>query len=604
MATLKYKVLSSNDFYLDGKGKPVFGDSKGNIGAGKVGGNDYFSGADTFGDEDSTNLIYGDSKTIKKGGIGGSDEIHGGDAEFDSVALIGGYIENEIYGDSQLISGTHKKYGASLGGNDEIYGGDSGEDTEVDNYLYGDADRIEFGAKGGDDRIYGGDATDDNADMENWIFGDADTINSATGGNDTIYAGDSDYDDQYFENHVFGDAEDMNNSTGGNDVIYGGYGVYNEVYGDAQDLYSSTGGNDRIYGSDNSDNDFYGDGEDSFQSVLGDDYIKGGENSDNYLVGDSEDMISSVGGDDTLIGGGNESENFVIGDAYDLDGGTGGNDTITGGHDSENILWGDAYWMDQGALGGNDVITGGVGEDVDNFLLGDAMFGEDSTGGNDTINMRAAQVYGEDSMSWGFTGLGVGDAYWATNFTGGDDTLVGAIENSSSGNQDTILVGDAYIGEDSIGGNDTLISGTGEDYMVGDFANDSSGYNLVGGADRFVFAQDGDWDWIADFDASEGDIIDLSSWDWDFLIEFSNWDNLWDMFRGVTYQSGGNVVIDLSMYDNDELSWYFPGWDAEGIRDLGSTITIENADEGYIESLFNTNIYFGDNLDSISWTAP
>jgi len=589
MATLKYKVLSSNDFYLDGKGKPVFGDSKGNIGSGKVGGNDYFEGADTYGDEDATNLIYGDSKTIKKGGIGGSDEIYGGDAGYDDVALVGGYIENEIYGDAQLISGTHKKYGASVGGNDEIYGGDSGEDTQVDNYLHGDADRIEFGAKGGNDLIYGGDATDDIADMENWIFGDADTINSATGGNDTIYAGDSNYNDEYFENHIYGDAEDMNNSTGGNDVIYGGYGVYNEVYGDAENLTSSTAGNDRIYGNDNSENDFYGDGEDAFQSVMGDDYIKGGEDSDNYLVGDSENMTSSVGGDDTIIGGGADSVNNILGDAYDLEGGQGGNDTITGGNDSYNDIRGDAYYMSMGTIGGDDTINGGVGEDIDNYLIGDAYTMEDSQGGNDTINLRAAELNG------GWTNYAVGDAYWSDNSVGGDDILTGAIENSGSGYQDSLLVGDNLYSYNSLGGDDILISGTGEDYMYGDFYNETSS---TGGADTFVFAQGLDEDWIYDFDASEGDIIDLSAFDWDFLIDYSNWESLWQMFQAITYDNNnGDVVIDLYAYDD----WWDGGnWYADGIRDLGGSITIVNAGEDYdIESLFNTSIYFGDNLNSI-----
>jgi hypothetical protein len=72
---------------------------------------------------------------------------------------------------------------------------------------------------------------------------------------------------------------------------------------------------------------------------------------------------------------------------------------------------------------------------------------------------------------------------------------------------ENLLVGDAYYMDwGSAGGKDTLVSSTGDDVMAGDGVYVEM---CEGGADRFVFAPGNGHDYILDFDASEGDRIDL-----------------------------------------------------------------------------------------------
>ncbi|MTH65682.1 calcium-binding protein [Paracoccus shanxieyensis] len=161
------------------------------------------------------------------------------------------------------------------------------------------------------------------------------------------------------------------------------------------------------------------------------------------------------------------------------------NNRITGGTQSDTL---------DGGLGA-DTMTGGGGINdyyVDN--LGDRVIGGD---GHDVVH-----------SSVNFT------------MTAGVDWLyLGGTANRGQGNDlDNYISGGSNAVLDARGGNDTVYGGVGADTISGGLGDDS----LSGGdgADRFVFrsaseSAAGSGDVILDFDASEGDRIDLRSIDAD-----------------------------------------------------------------------------------------
>ncbi len=164
-----------------------------------------------------------------------------------------------------------------------------------------------------------------------------------------------------------------------------------------------------------------------------------------------------------------------------LDGGS-GDDTLNGLASNDSL---------KGGLG-NDVINGGSGVDT---LIGGA--GDDTLIGGDSEDDRRDDIYGGE----------------------GDDNIDGGYGNDE-------LRGDA--GNDTIAGGfgaDTVIGGTGNDVLTGsafgdqifggagdDFINGGFGFDLLNGgadSDRFFHLGIADHgsDWVQDYDAAEGDIL-------------------------------------------------------------------------------------------------
>ncbi|HTK35009.1 MAG TPA: hypothetical protein VL358_06930 [Caulobacteraceae bacterium] len=181
----------------------------------------------------------------------------------------------------------------------------------------------------------------------------------------------------------------------------------------------------------------------------------------------------------TIIGTG-ASEYLVSISPSDTIYGNGGADAIDGGSGNNLLQGGDDNDFIRG-LDGDDTVAGGGGNDDVNGNVGnDSVSGE---AGNDTV--RGGQ--GDDTVSGG----------------DGDDGHV----NGNLGND--IVHGDA--GADTVyggQGNDTIYGDAGADQLSGDLGNDI----LYGGtgADRFMFARGGGQDWVADFNAAEGDRIVLA----------------------------------------------------------------------------------------------
>lgn len=210
-------------------------------------------------------------------------------------------------------------------------------------------------------------------------------------------------------------------------------------------------------------------------------FLDGGSGDDVVIGGAWNDDLLGEDGDDALFGGGGDDS---------LDGYT-SRDTLHGG-DGEDYLYGAA---------GDDRLFGDAGNDRIEASLGSDRI--DGGAGSDWV-----EYYGAEG------GVTVNlQAGSARESAGGYIDHLDSIENaagsfyadvlrgSSAANR---LIGDA--GDDDLagrGGDDALSGGTGADRLEGGH-----------GADLFVFAEvDAGRDVIADFNAAEGDRIDLSGID-------------------------------------------------------------------------------------------
>jgi len=183
-----------------------------------------------------------------------------------------------------------------------------------------------------------------------------------------------------------------------------------------------------------------------------------GDAFDNTLYGtDQADIIHGEAGNDTVYGGGG-NDNLQGAEGDDALWGEDGDDHLNGGAGADFIAGGNG---NDGAYGGggNDRMFGAAGDDT---LFGDS--------GNDMLNGGA----GADTL---FGGTG-NDGFFGG---GGDDSIYGEAGN------DVIFADN---------GNDTLNGGTGDDILYGS-----------GGADLFAFEGALSLDTIADFSATDGDLL-------------------------------------------------------------------------------------------------
>ena len=174
---------------------------------------------------------------------------------------------------------------------------------------------------------------------------------------------------------------------------------------------------------------------------------------------------------------------------------------------------------------GNDLV---IGNTANNIVIANA--------GNDTV----VGAFGHDSIVLGEgndVGLGNQDNDVILG-NQGDDTLVGGqgTDVVVGGQGSDLLLGneanDIVYGNEST---DTIFGGAGQDFIIGGQGNDliygnEDNDNLIGneGADRFIFSANSGADIVADFNSSQGDVLDL---------------------QGQSYaigSSGGSVLLNLS----------------------------------------------------------
>ena len=390
-------------------------------------------------------------------GQGGSLTFYGQDG---NDTFIGGTGRYFLYG------GAGKDYLSGGDGSDVLYGGSGSRTADTlnagDNTLNGGL---------GDDVLYGGDGNDD-------LKGDA--------GNDLIYgiAGTNTLDG--------GD---------GDDTLVGGSGV---------DTISGGQGNDRLNGWGGSDSLSGGSGNDQLSGGDGDDILNGGDGNDNLVGGTGMDIMDGGAGDDLfLISASYGVDDQIIGglgiDLLEINNSTTSIDRIELNAAADLTLLGTMGGINLklDSIEGVKLIRAGSADDnIDVSELsgqGDVEFyGRD---GNDTFISGAGndRLYGDNGDDFLSGGAGNDNLFGGY----GTNTLSGGVGNDSlyGGNDtDTLNGGD---GNDVLyggGGNDILTGGLGDDYLVGQF-----------GADSFVFINgDTGTDRIADFNAADGDVLDLT----------------------------------------------------------------------------------------------
>jgi Ca2+-binding RTX toxin-like protein len=238
---------------------------------------------------------------------------------------------------------------------------------------------------------------------------------------------------------------------------------------------------------------YAGKGNDSIDGGAGRDTMYGNVGNDTYYVDNAGDRVveNANGGRDlvyasvshvleanvenlTLTGGdgsnaaGNAGDNTIVGNIADnLLAGFGGNDTLLGGDGNDTLLGGD----------GNDVLNGGAGIDT-------ASYYGASTGVTVNLGVTALQ----DT-----TGAGLDQIKQVENLTG-------------SGYGDTLTGNSSVNTIDGAAGNDTLAGGAGADQLAGGAGADTFVYYALSDTKTGI----GKGDHILDFNAAQGDHIDLS----------------------------------------------------------------------------------------------
>lgn len=364
--------------------------------------------------------------------------------------------------------------------------------------------------------------------------------------------------------------------------------------GAGDDVIYGRGGNDIIYGRDGNDTMYGGTGDDIFIGGAGDDFMNGNEGNDTADYNSSTSAITvnlnastvtdGLGGtdtlylietiigsqyDDTISGKGGQGDHLYGGAGNDTIDGRAGDDFLYGEAGNDILLGGDGHDFLDGGIGddilrasyGDDILVGGAGND---YLHGEEGFDTadyssstsaievnmntftvlDGLGGTDTLN-SIESVVGSGFNDTMLGGGALNDTFYGgagndvIDGKGGDDTLYGGTGNDSiqGGSGNDILYGDE--------GNDILRGSYGDDVLVGGAGRDI----LFGGegADTFVFLS-GDnfdsYDSIKDFNATEGDKIDIS----DLLTSYDPLtDAIEDFVKFTTTKDGLSTQISVDV---------------------------------------------------------
>ncbi|MEP3779870.1 MAG: hypothetical protein ABJM82_22845 [Shimia thalassica] len=438
-----------------------------------------------------------------------SVEVIAGDSSFNFMYGTGGDNVFDLSGVTTLTN----MYQFILEGGDDSFQGTAAADVVFggagnDTLIGGDgADTLIGGV--GEDSLVGG-AGDDVFQIEATEFGATQFVEGGEG-TDTIRISEA----TEFSHLVLDAATSI-------EVIQGeGFGMYGSAGDDLIDFTGVTdasglldvkleAGNDSFLGGVSAEVVYGGEGDDTLSGGGGNDSLYGGEGLD-AAVFDFDRAEATI----TLVDGGAEvssslgtvfvaetTEQLVFNDntvAYSEissvvgthQTGTEDDDTLEGGAGADTLEGQGGSDLLNGN-NGNDILNGGDGNDT---LIGGA--GDDSLVGGESMDDLRDVIYGGE----------------------GDDILNGGYGNDE-------LRGDA--GNDSVAGGfgaDTIIGGTGDDTLTGsafgdqifggdgdDFVNGGWGFDLVNGgsgADRFyhIGILDHGSDWIQDYDASEGDVL-------------------------------------------------------------------------------------------------
>lgn len=256
----------------------------------------------------------------------------------------------------------------------------------------------------------------------------------------------------------------------------------------AADRIQGMAGNDRLYGLGGNDTLEGGLGDDWLQGGAGSDRIDGGAGIDTADYSDRANRIQVFPANDTQ----NESGKYTVRE-YDAAGNLIATDTLAGmenitGGSGDDLIYGD--FLDNVLVGGagDDLVSGGSGNDslyggAGNDLL-DAVWDKDFVDGGDGFDT----YFSQNGIGLAATvDLAAGTGFWG-NYPEFTDTIVN-VENARGADKD-----DSIRGNDGanilygIMGNDLLDGRGGDDWLVGDFVGDISGF-----ADTLIGGDGGDW---------------------------------------------------------------------------------------------------------------
>ena len=312
---------------------------------------------------------------------------------------------------------------------------------------------------------------------------------------------------------------------------------------DINDVINGTSGNDVLSG---------GAGDDIIDGLGGSDKLLGGEGDDTLLYSNDAIWTSgfvawNVGAPDAVING----DKVTVAPRYrnhdNFDSGE-GTDTLIMGDDDEALFLDDRYsdnpdGYNTARIIDIEIIRAGDGDDIVDLTSKQFMYGDVSIygdGGNDVLWGNAGDDYIEG---------GTGNDH--LDGASGNDTLFGGAGNDRMFGQsgdDTFIVGE---------GNDKIYTGSGVDTIV---------YNMVDSKSDHVF----------DFEASEGDRLDLS----DILEGYDALTDAISDFVTVT-QQGANTIISVDVdggADNfvqiAKLHGVCGLGDAQSLEDSGTLITM------------------------------
>ncbi|MDB5470874.1 MAG: hemagglutinin/hemolysin-like protein, partial [Caulobacter sp.] len=222
-------------------------------------------------------------------------------------------------------------------------------------------------------------------------------------------------------------------------------------------------------------------GNDRIEGLANNDILSGGVGGDTVLGGDGQDTLNGDDGADKLYGeAGHDQLNGGLGNDR-MDGGE-GTDTLTGGEGND--------YLDGGS--DNDILIGGLGNDVFIVGAGDQTL-EAADEGYDIVRTELTWTLAANIEGLELQGAGDVDGF---GNAGANNLQGNAGANTLSG----------------LGGVDTINGNDGDDVIVGGLGNDLLRGGL--GGDTFVVAHAFgavlETDQIYDFNAPEGDILDLS----------------------------------------------------------------------------------------------
>lgn len=357
------------------------------------------------------------------------------------------------------------------------------------------------------------------------------------------------------------------NGTEGADSLTGGAGPDSIIGAGGDDTLTGGSGADSITGDDGADRLSGEAGADTLAGGAGDDILSGVDGNDSLLGGAGNDILDGGAGADFLSGGDGD-DTYILDSAGDSIADSAGNDLVKAGF---------SYTLADGLE--NLVLTGtgninGTGNGVANILTGNAGANRlDGGAGADTIDGGQNVAGVADTLVGGagndtFIVRNAGDQVVESAGQGVDEvvayvdhvlaadvenlTLAGSAPLQGRGNnQDNVITGN--VGSNvlhGLGGNDTITASDGADTIDGGVGDDV----LSGGTggDVFRFGLNNGHDRITDFNAAQGDRIDLTELGITGLAQLQI--SATATGRSIALPNGGS--IELTGVGDPQANWF------------------------------------------------